>query len=148
MRLVEKQELRPGEAMKQLLKEPEGSQGVGLAGRAWGPGLDTVGSRRGAALGAADDTAPGSAALDTALLFSGSGFALGGPQALSTHQGRFPPCTPFLCIIPGKRVAPRGARGTILLRGLLGLVSLKGDQPVSSKGDESVSPKVDQTSQS
>ena len=92
--------------MKQLLKEPEGSQGVGLAGRAWGPGLDAVGSRRGAALGAADDTAPGSAALDTALLFSGSGFALGGPQALSTHQGRFPPCTPFLCIIPGKRVAP------------------------------------------
>ena len=137
-------------AMKQLLKEPEGSQGVGLAGRAWGPGLDAVGSQRGAALGAADDTAPGSTALDTALLFSGSGFALGGPQALSTHQGRFPPCTPCLCIIPGKRVAPRGAGagGTTLLRGLLGLVSPKGDQSVSPKGDQSVSPKGDQTSQS
>ena len=96
MKLVEKQELRLGEATKQLLKEPEGSWGAGLAGRAWGPGLGAVGSPRGAAPGTGDDTAPGSMTLDTTLPFSGSRFAPGGPQALSAHQGRFPPCTPFL----------------------------------------------------
>ena len=47
MKSVEKQELRPGKATKQLLKEPEGSRGAGLAGRAWGPGLGAVGSPRG-----------------------------------------------------------------------------------------------------
>ena len=117
---------------------PEDEAGLGDCWEGMATRTGRCGSQRRAAPGAADDTVPGSATLGTTLLFSGSRFALGGPQALSAHQGRFTPCIPFLCVIPGKRVALRGAGagGTILLRGLLGLVSPKGDQSVSPEGNQ------------